>query len=87
MNIIIKKICVRCEVPQSVANFNKSNTSKDGYKSYCRQCDKEKNHERYNQKKDLIIKNIKTWQDKNQDKVSEYKKNFYEKNKLEGNGQ
>ncbi len=84
---IIRKTCSKCGFPKDICNFNKCARNKDGLNSYCKLCQKEYNNKRYDKNKDKIVEGIKDWQEKNEEKVKGYKKNFYDKSKLEGNGQ
>ncbi len=86
-NFMIEKRCSKCGEPKDLSLFNECAKSKDGLNSYCKACQKIANHARYNKNKNQITEDVKKWQNKNPQKVESYKKDFYEKNKLDGNGQ
>lgn len=48
-----KKECISCKVEKDIAEFNKNKNSKDGYKTYCRECASKQNRvyrEKYREK-------------------------------------
>ena len=70
---LYKKKCSKCKKTKSINQFNKRKTSKDGYRSQCRQC--EKQYRLNNLAK--FREYAKKYYNNNKDKVKEYR----EKNK------
>jgi hypothetical protein len=71
------KICNLCDKIKSIDNFNKRKTSKDGYRSECKNCDSERKKIYYIRNKyKMSIKN-KKWRTNNTDKIKENINNFY----------
>lgn len=76
------KLCRKCGESKELDEFSNSRTQKDGKKSYCKQCDRLLEKERYNNKKSDRQKQIKKWNREHQDKMRIYKKNWIERQKL-----
>lgn len=84
------KICNQCDIEKEIDEFNKWSRSKDGFRNYCRECQKEYQKSYRSKNKTLIkIKSIE-YRTKNKDKICAYsssdkrklqKKKYYEKNK------
>lgn len=73
------KTCTKCGNEKSLSEFHKYIHSKDGYKTICKKCISD-----INKTKEVKEKNKereREWRLKNKDKISEYKKNSYIKNK------
>lgn len=61
-----KKVCVSCKEEKTIDEFNKNKNSKDGFKTYCRECASKQN-KRYRQKHREKInrkKKIEYWESK-----------------------
>jgi hypothetical protein len=67
------KTCSRCEEQKPATEFHKCRTKPDGLQSYCKECKKNYNLERYDVKKDHILAVAKEWKDENQDYVAWYR--------------
>lgn len=68
------KQCKKCKQELPLDKFYKSKYTKDGYRSYCKECDKENNRDYYlKHRKDLIQKQ-KEYTEANKEKVKEYQK-------------
>lgn len=70
------KFCRTCSTEKPVEEFNK-NTTRDGYQSRCRECQRKY----YKEHRDVILKNVKENSEKHQDRIINYRKNYYEQNK------
>jgi len=62
------KVCSKCKVDKNVCDFNIRNTSKDGKRSSCKECDNE---------------NIKKWRQNNKEKVKLQKQRHIKKHRQE----
>jgi len=67
------KICSKCKTDKIISEFHKSKKQKDGLRTECKQCRKQK----YNQNKTTILEKQKNKYDKNKT----YHKDYYIKNK------
>jgi len=76
------KICTKCKETFPFSGFRKQSSTKDGLKYYCKGCDDEIAKRYYEKNKIKIVNNVKQWQKDNPNKVREYKKSYYGKNKL-----
>jgi len=76
------KICTKCKETFPFSGFRKQSSTKDGLKYYCKGCDDEIAKRYYEKNKIKIANNVKQWQKDNPNKVREYKKSYYGKNKL-----
>lgn len=68
------KKCARCEEIKIVSEFFKMRNSKDGYHYYCKRCSKEKSKESYQRNRLKTLAAVKSYQDKNKDKISKKRK-------------
>ena len=75
------KTCSKCGEVKSVGDFVKNRRYKDGLSSVCRVCQNAYNRERYLVRKKEVLKQIKAWRTKNQDKIRVYQKDYRNKNK------
>ncbi|WP_195970928.1 GIY-YIG nuclease family protein [Clostridium thermobutyricum] len=55
MNKLKNKKCTRCNREKSREEFNRSNERKSGLKSWCKECSREYDRNRYNQGKSLYL--------------------------------
>ena len=75
------KTCTKCREALPFSEFRKQSSTKDGLKYYCKKCDNEIAKKYYEKNKNKIVSNVKQWQKDNPNKVKEYKKSYYGKNK------
>jgi predicted methyltransferase len=75
------KICTKCKEQKPLAAFRKQSSTKDGLKYYCKECDDKTAKRYYEKNKKKIITKVTQWQKDNPDKVKDYKKSYYGKNK------
>jgi len=73
-----EKTCTKCRVQQSLDNFNKDKSRKDGFSSWCKKCFSNQCKKWYISNKDYAIRRTKQWQVENakqcQDNGRQYKK-------------
>ena len=77
----MKKRCTKCGVEKDISEFWKEKTHKDGRRSWCKDCDREKGKRwrKLNPKRKRELH--KNWRTKNKIKLTKKKKIFYQKNK------
>ena len=75
------KTCSKCGEVKSIGDFVKVRRYKDGLSSVCRVCQSAYNRERYLVRKEEVLKQIKVWRAKNQEKIRAYQKDYRNKNK------
>ena len=75
------KTCSKCGEVKSIGDFVKNRRYKDGVTNICRACRNAYNRERYLVHREEILKQIKTWRDKNKEKRRVYGKDYRNKNK------
>jgi len=75
------KNCPKCKEQKPLAAFRKQSSTKDGLKYYCKECDDKTAKRYYEKNKKKIITKVTQWQKDNPDKVKDYKKSYYGKNK------
>ncbi len=73
------KTCIYCKQTKDYSEFNKLKSSKDGYKSYCRECQKIE----YQVYKTENLKNKKEYYENNREILRQKAKDFYQENKEE----
>ena len=73
------KNCTKCGTIQPITNFNKSNKTKDGHRSRCRECQKQDMKEYRSNNKEIG----KIYYEKNKESILETNKAYREKNKTE----
>ena len=66
----MEKECTKCKEIKDISNFYK-NSKKDGYRSICKQCYNEKTKSYYVENKDTLTQYKKEWREKNIDKILE----------------
>jgi hypothetical protein len=66
----MEKECTKCKEIKDISNFYK-NSKKDGYRSICKQCYNEKTKSYYDENKDTLTQYKKEWREKNIDKILE----------------
>ena len=62
------KKCTKCKTPKDFNCFYKEKKSKDGLRSWCKECDKKRGHSRYLKNKDHCLEMNKKWRLRNPDK-------------------
>jgi hypothetical protein len=75
------KICPRCKNKKFLSKFSKSNCTKDGLQSACKECKGKEREERKNIQKEYM----KIYQFQNKKKLKNYLEEYYEKNKEKHN--
>ena len=85
------KVCTKCGKEKPLSEFHKRKESKDGYKSRCKECIKEIDHEYrlksvekrrlrwikyYKNKKEDILQQQKRYREENKDKVRDYQQQY-----------
>ncbi len=75
------KTCTKCKEQKPLAAFRKQSSTKDGLKYYCKDCDNKSAKSYYEKNKNKIVGKVKEWQKNNPEKVKDYKKTYYKKNK------
>lgn len=90
------KLCKKCDINKDFLEFSKSNRSKDGLNSWCKECNKDylkkyylenkdsysnKSKEYYNYNSDKIKEKSRNWRENNIEYVKEYNKDYYLENK------
>lgn len=63
---MLVKQCKKCKRELPIENFYKSKYTKDGYRSYCKECDKD-----YDKNRDKLIEKQKEYTNNNREKVRE----------------
>ena len=69
------KTCSKCKTEKQGSCFYKEKKSKDGLRSWCKECDKERGHKRYEKNRDHILEVNKKWRRRNPDKSYAISKN------------
>lgn len=63
------KTCTLCKKKKQKKSFNKKNTTKDGLQNVCRECNRARSRQYYNDNKDLHKKNTYKNRKRHQDKI------------------
>ena len=75
------KVCTKCKELKALGAFRRQSSTKDGLKYYCKECDDKTAKRYYEKNKKKIITKVTQWQKDNPNKVKDYKKSYYGKNK------
>ena len=75
----LKKNCNSCLEPKPLSQFSKQNSSRDGRKYRCKDCDKRYFDNYYVEKRSQVIEKVLVWQKNNKLKVQEHKKKYRDK--------
>jgi len=90
------KVCSKCGIEKELSEFPNCKSTKDGLKSYCKECKKEigkkyrlNNKEKISKQKiiyrlnniEKVQQSIKKWQENNKEKISKAANVYYHKNK------
>ena len=78
---ISTKVCSSCKQEKLLTDFHKNKTTKDGRRCYCKLCVKEYYKDDYKKNRGRHLKNLKKYRDKNKKAISEYHRQWREKNK------
>lgn len=76
------KVCIKCKVDKklSINYFNKQKSSKDGFRSVCRDCQKKYLKEYYDSNKKTLLKKQAEYQTKNKEQRTKYKLKWAKEN-------
>ncbi len=77
------KQCAKCKIKLPLDNFYTSKYTKDGYRSYCKDCDRTNNHAYYNKNRKELIQRQKEYTNNNREKVKEYQNQYSDLHKEE----
>lgn len=75
------KYCPKCNCFKKIKEFGKSSFSKDNLQSYCKKCIKDYGKERYQKKKENILKQMKEKYQKDKNKILKQAKKYRDNNK------
>lgn len=75
------KICTHCEVERPLSDFYTDKRAKDGKRSDCKFCTKQRNDKAYQQITDERRRYVREWKAKHPGKTKEYSKRQYAKGK------
>ena len=75
------KLCPRCKKQKPLTEFYRKHQGRDGYYSYCKECEKERAVIYNTENKERIRKQKKEYRSKNKERISQYKKDYYSRNK------
>jgi len=75
------KICSKCKIEKDVCDFGKNKLKSDGLQLNCKLCRKIETSSYYKTNSEKIKLKVQEYRNNNPDKVSELKKNIYERNK------
>jgi hypothetical protein len=75
------KVCTKCKEQKPLEAFRRQSSTKDGLKYYCKECDDTTAKKYYEKNKKKIIIKVTQWQKDNPNKVRDYKKSYYGKNR------
>lgn len=76
----MSKVCQKCSFIKSFEEFYNHKHNRDGKANVCKECQKQKEREKYNNNKEKKLEYQREYQRKNSDKVSQYYKEYYNKN-------
>ena len=77
----MRKTCSKCEITKELTEFNKRKDAKEGYRSYCRECEKEW-HKLYRENnREKIAKSKKLYRENNREKIAKRNKLYRENNR------
>ena len=76
----MSKECTKCASAKSISLFGKDKTTKDGYKTHCKECRKKESVKRYIANKDSIDLQNKLWASNNEERAKEIKSEYYNRN-------
>jgi len=68
----LSKICTVCGADKPLSEFRRQSRNKDGLMYWCKECQDQKNKERYLKKRDHCIAKSREWNLKNPEKLKKY---------------
>lgn len=77
---IKRKYCKCCSSTLNIRHFSKDKSTKDGYKFYCKRCDKRKSAGYYQRNKDTHLQRCKDWAKENPEKCRAIGKRYRDRN-------
>jgi 5-methylcytosine-specific restriction endonuclease McrA len=77
------KTCTVCKTELSLDQFHKDAKGKDGHQSQCKKCCSEKKRKKYASDPEKVKFAVSLYVAKNKEKVTVYKKDWYQKNQAE----
>lgn len=77
--IMMGKICSKCKIEKELGEYHKYKNSKDGVKNICKKCISD-NNKKPEEREKINVTNRK-WRNENNEKIKEYRKKYYNKNK------
>lgn len=83
MESIVSKNCRSCQTDKPLSEFSKNSKNKDGYRYFCKTCEKQKATDYYNKNKERVKATVRAWQKEHPGDVKLYKRTFYHKNKVD----
>lgn len=83
MRFNMRKKCTKCGKRKTVSNFHTDKRYKLGVFSWCKQCEKDYQNERYDKNKERGRADAKKWRSENPEAVKAIKKKAYNKRKKE----
>jgi len=75
------KPCKECKNVKPFSDFSKNSKNKDGYRYFCKDCEKAKAKAYYVRNAEKIKSKVNKWQAEHVQLVKDYKKSFYHKHK------
>lgn len=77
----MSKVCYKCRIEKSDAEFYSNSRSKDGLSTYCGGCNRKRAKEKYvGAYKEKIVANSKTWYENNRERSLKTKHDWYLRN-------
>lgn len=77
----MEKKCTKCQEIKNLTEFHKQKGRKDGYRSHCKICIKEKSLNYYNENKEVILNSKKEYYIENSKEIKNKRKEYRYKNK------
>ena len=68
------QICIVCGINKTLDNYHADRKRMGGYRTDCKSCRKIARHEKYEDNKDIELKQMTMWRQNNSDYFSEWKK-------------
>lgn len=75
------KECRCCKIEKLEDHFTKRSSNSDGLYSYCKECNRKKNKERYEKNSSVYLEKNRKYKRKNKEYLREKSKIYYEKNR------
>ena len=74
------KICSKCKIEKNICEFHKCSKTKNGFRSKCKLCINKESRDYSKNNRDIRYKIQKEWRVKNQEKIKNYRKKYYDEN-------